>query len=363
MLALSIDTADRAELGVGAGLNARLKAFSAHFDVRLSRRADELAREGESERGVNLLITECGSGREAKAAEERERVCTEMPQFEDALANGSVSAEHLDVLARHTTHLTDAERSELHAEVPELLDAAVRDSAGLFERDVKNAVAAIKARTRPDSDVEELARQRAASSVKRWTDKPTGMKMTLLALDPIRDASLHAVVAAELAALRQDPSNAKVPFDELQTAAFVAAVSGSGTGASVPEIVIHTDAGTACEGRHAHTLCETIDGEAVPVATMQRFCCEAVLTAVIVEADGTVRNLVEQRTANRQQRKALSAMYCHVRPPRLLGGVLQLPDPPHRVVDEGRHERCSPTSCRCARRITISCTKAGGTSR
>ena len=78
----------------------------------------------------------------------------------------------------------------------------------------------------------------------------------------------------------------------------------------VAEVVIHTDAKTFCEGRHADTLCETVDGVPVPVATMHRYCCEAAITAVIVEADGTVRRLTaEPRLANRAQRRVLAAMY------------------------------------------------------
>jgi hypothetical protein len=77
----------------------------------------------------------------------------------------------------------------------------------------------------------------------------------------------------------------------------------------VPEVVIHVDADTLCEGRHADTLCETVDGTPVPVASARRFCCEAALTAVIVDADGTVRKLAEQRLANRAQRRVLAAMY------------------------------------------------------
>ena len=133
--------------------------------------------------------------------------------------------------------------------------------------------------------------------------------MTLLALDPLRDAALHSVIDAQLAVLRQDPANNNVPFEQLRVEAVLAAVSERSGQLRVPEIVLHLDAKTACEGRHEHTLSETIDGVAVPVATVQRFCCEAVVTAVIVDADGTVRNLAEQRTANRHQRRALAAMY------------------------------------------------------
>ncbi len=310
LLAGSPECADRDELGELVGLNARLKAFTVRYDMRCSRRADELAAAGASESGFAMLLDAGnGSPRDAKAAGDRERVCADLPGFETALADGAVSGEHLDVLAKHTRQLTDTERSELIAAGAELVDKATSASAWSFERDLKNRVADIKNRHQPDSDVAELERQRAASKVKRWTEPGTGMKMTLIALDPLRDRQFHAVVDAQLAQLRQYPANATVPFDQLKAQAVVAAVAGTAGGFAVAEIVIHTDAQTACEGRHAHTICETIDGDPVPVATMQRFCCEAILTAVIVDVDGTVHKLAEQRTANRAQRRALAAMY------------------------------------------------------
>lgn len=90
----------------------------------------------------------------------------------------------------------------------------------------------------------------------------------------------------------------------------LAAVSPGPASAREPEIVVHTDAGSMCHGRHADTLCETIDGDPVPVATMQWMCCEAILHAVAVRPDGTVDEIcAEHRTANRQQRRMLAAMY------------------------------------------------------
>ena len=61
--------------------------------------------------------------------------------------------------------------------------------------------------------------------MKRWTDTASGMKHTMISLDPVRDEQLHKVIDAKLAELRQDPANAKVPFDQLKVMAFMAAVS------------------------------------------------------------------------------------------------------------------------------------------
>ena len=199
-------------------MNATLKAYTAYVDMRIARRANELKSTGESAGGFDTLLDGNGSARDAKAAEERDRACATVPGFEDALADGDVSAEHVDVLARLTKGLSDEERLEVEAASEQLLQDA-QGSAWNFERGSKALIADIKARTRPNNDVEEAERQRAASTVKRWTDKASGMKHTMISLDPLRDEQLHKVIDAKLAELRQDPANAKVPFEQLKVMA------------------------------------------------------------------------------------------------------------------------------------------------
>ena len=338
LVSSSIDTADRDDLAAVTSLNATLKAYTAYVDVRIARRANALKSVGESAGGFATVLDGNGSARDAKAAEERDRACATVPGFEDALADGDVSAEHVDVLARLTKGLSDEERLEVESASEQLL-ADAQGSAWNFERRLKLLIADIKARTRPHDDVEEAERQKAASTVKRWTDKVTGMKHTMISLDPLRDEQLHKVIDAKLAELRQDPANAKVPFDQLKVMAVMAAVSAEAGAMGVAEVVIHTDAKTFCEGRHADTLCETVDGVPVPVATMHRFCCEAAITMVIVDADGTVRRLTEPRLANRAQRRVLAAMYSTCAHPLLHGRVLDVPDPPRRLVRTRRQDR------------------------
>ena len=121
LVASSIDTADRDDLAAVTSLNATLKAYTAYVDMRISRRANELKAVGESGGGFETLLGGNGSARDAKAAEERDRACATVPGFEDALADGEVSAEHVDVLARLTKGLSDEERLEVEAASEQLL--------------------------------------------------------------------------------------------------------------------------------------------------------------------------------------------------------------------------------------------------
>ena len=215
-----------------------------------------------------------------------------------------------DALAKLTKDLSDEERSDLSLVVDELVASAADQPVALFEKTTRAEIDKIRETHRPGNDADELDRQRAASKIKRWTDRDTGIKQTLILLDPLRDASLHAVIDAHLSKLCQDPANKARSFDELRVEAVMSVVSAGPSAQRIPEVIMHVDQQSACHGRHDNTLCETIDGQPIPVSTMQRLCCEAIISAVIVNPDGTVDQLCEElRTANRAQRRQLAAMY------------------------------------------------------
>ncbi len=305
-----LSVAGHAELSDAARAVARLQSFVDHAKVQIARRGRQLADAGDTTSAHTLIDEGRCTGSDAKHTDGRDRVCGDLPDFEDALASGAVTGAHLDALAHHTKSLTDEERSDLAAITDELIADATDQPPALFDRTVKGRIDAIRNQHRPASDADELDRQRAAACVKRWTDRDTGMKNTMLSLDPIRDASLWNVIDHHLARLRHDPANAERPFAQLQVDAVLASVDATAGDRRIPEIVAHVDHGSLCHGRHAGTLSETADGTALPVATVQRLCCEAIVQAVVVRPDGTVDRLcADQRTASRQQRRMLEAMY------------------------------------------------------
>jgi hypothetical protein len=313
LVGTELSMADHGELAVAASAVARLQSFVDLAKVQISRRGRVLAAEGDTS-SAHVLIDEgrC-TGADTKTANERDRVCGQVSGFESALATGDVTGAHLDALAQHTKNLSDEERSDVAAIADELLADASSQPAGLFDRTVKGRVDAIRNQHRPDTDAEELDRQRAMSKVKRWTDRDTGMRNTLVSLDPIRDETLWAIINSHLATLRQDPANKQRPFEQLQVEAVLAAVTAGPGRPCLPEIVVHTAVESLCHhehGDHEGSWCETGDGVPVPVSTMQRLCCEAIIQAVIVNPDGTVDQVCKElRTANRSQRRMLEAMY------------------------------------------------------
>ena len=84
--------------------------------------------------------------------------------------------------------------AEFNSHAASLLADAERNGIEVFERNCRDLARFIKSTQPGASDMDELQRQRKDSSVKRWTDRESGMRMTLLKLDPVRDAQFWAGV-------------------------------------------------------------------------------------------------------------------------------------------------------------------------
>src|SRR5918995_6830325 len=90
------DVMDRDELAEVAKRIAQHAVWLDSMRVRVTRRQRALADEGRAEAPKDLLAREGGqSGRDARAADDREKVCTVLPSFEGALAAGDVAAGHV----------------------------------------------------------------------------------------------------------------------------------------------------------------------------------------------------------------------------------------------------------------------------
>ena len=159
LLACDPDVADAVDLAVMSRRSASLRAFADYVDVRINRRSNELAVQGAADSGAHVLLDEGRlTGRDALATGGRDRVCTEMPQFDDALATGACTSGHLDALANLTKDLTDEERCDLSLVVDDLVANAADQPVALFDKTTKAAIDKIRATHRPNSDADELDR-------------------------------------------------------------------------------------------------------------------------------------------------------------------------------------------------------------
>lgn len=302
---------ERDELVAITGEIAAVKAWCDALQVRVTRRQRELAAAGRSESPIESMARHGRqSSREARAAEARERVCSTMSGVEDALASGAVSAGHVDAMASASFNLDEGQQAEFAAAADELLAHADQQSVDAFSRTCRDKAREIAAADSESSDADELEAQRKRANVKHWQDRETGMWHTHLELDPLRDRAVWTAIRHSLGKVRRRDGNRNTPWHTIEADAVVDAVSGGGEANRVPEVTVVVDERTRCHGRHEGSICETSDGEPLPVSTVQRLCCEAEIAIAHVGADGEVLDLGRSvRIANRAQRRALRAMY------------------------------------------------------
>ncbi len=361
--AAEIDILDRDGLASTLRDVARARAWLDAVEVRCTRRTRALAAAGRSD-PVEQMHGRHGrhSGKASTTIADRERVTEVMPGFEASLADGAVSAGHLDAIASATRRVDAAVAAEFARYEDALLTHAATDSVDTFARRCRETVRHLAA-AHAGNDADELDRQRSASCVKRWVDEIDGMHKTLLSLDPQRDATMWSAVERTLRRLRAIDGNSQLPWNQMQVNAFVAstlggviddaprAASGHEPTAAVPfrspdaaveeeaevervpdgprlddpetiarvlrsmelrspEVTVLIDLCTLIDGMHEHSVCELEDGCTLPVSTVRRLCCDAEIVPVVLGGDGEVLDVGRsRRTPNRAQRRALRAMH------------------------------------------------------
>ena len=133
------DVMDRDGLASVTEQIAQLTAWVDSVRVRVTRRQRALAEQGRGEAPRDLLAREGRqSGKDARAADDRERVCSVLPGFEEALAAGTVSAGHVDAIAGAIRNLDEPTKAEFVALGAELLADAERSGVDLFDRSCRD---------------------------------------------------------------------------------------------------------------------------------------------------------------------------------------------------------------------------------
>ena len=289
-----------------------LRSFISAVELTVTRRTNELHRAGQAGSAEGLLAGSGGqSARDAKTAKDRADVADAMPLFDTALQNGHLDAGHLDAIARAQRGLSDAARAELIKEQESLLAAAEGSSVDVFGRTVADVARAITAALDAQAEADRLTRLRNKSRVKRWVDAD-GMHVTLISLDPVRDAQLHAALDAQVASLRQRDGAADVGHELLKVDAVMDLVTTGGTftHGHAADVTVIIDWQTLTGGIHDLSVSETSSGVPLPVATIQKLCCDATIHLVTVDEGRIPLNVgMSVRTATRAQRRALAAIH------------------------------------------------------
>jgi len=130
--------------------------------------------------------------------------------------------------------------------------------------------------------------------------------------DPILGSPFDTAIQEKTASLAQRES---LPKNDHTAALALAELVSLGRSAdpanrAVPEVLAICDCQSLKHGKHDHSVAELSDGTSVPVETIQRWACDALITPVTLDDNGQVLNAGRSiRTANRAQRRALRAMY------------------------------------------------------
>jgi hypothetical protein len=288
----------------------RVRSWLDAFDARIAAQAAKLAAEGVSPDAATVL----GGGgrrsrRDAEAAAARGEVCARMPALADALADGTVTAGHVDAVVAAARSVDDDGKARLAAQAAALVAAATTLTPEQFIgecRDLARNVAG-------DDGLSRQQRLRRERNVRRWVDRHSGMCKTLVSVDPLADATVWTAINAAVAAARTtNQRDDDRTWDQLQADVVVELICGTGGDGErgVPEVSVLIDYHTLVDGLHDTSLCETCDAQALPVDTLRRLCCEANIVPIVLAGSGEPLAVGRQcRVATRAQRRALRAMY------------------------------------------------------
>ncbi len=326
-VAAAIEALDGADLAVAdspvcAGLLGDVKVVRGWLDAteaRITSRMTELHDTAGAAPAADMH-TRCGgvSAADAKRKERRSKTLDDAPEFGDALADGTIGAEHVDALANATSKLDDDTKASLFDETAELLGAATSMSPEHFARHVRDRAR----RLEHDNGLERNARQRRDTFLSRKLNLHTGMVEGRYAFHPELANQIFGAVDREVAAIiaegerTRDPAFADRTMERNRVAAeALGRLVAGGHQAVRPleaDITVIVDDHTLTTGElHEQSICETTNGLDLPPASIRRLLCTGQITPIIVNTDGTALDAGRTiRHANRTQRRALRAMYC-----------------------------------------------------
>ncbi len=257
------------------------------------------------------------SSAEGKRKERRSTALDEAPSFGDALAAGSIGAEHVDALANATARLDDDVKAAVLDREHELLADATRLSPEQFGRTCRDLARLLER----DRGIAHSTRQRSETFLSRRVNRVTGMVEGRFAFHPELANQIFGAVDREVASMiaegtrHGDPDyvNRTVDRNRVAAEALGRLVAGGHQQARPLEadITVLVDATTLESGDlHEHGVCETGDGIEIPPATIRRLCCQGRITPIVIDQHGNPFDMGRTiRNANRNQRRALRAMY------------------------------------------------------
>jgi hypothetical protein len=257
------------------------------------------------------------SAAEGRRRERRSKALDDAPSFGDALASGSIGAEHVDALANATVSLPDEVKALVLDHEAALLADAARQTPEQFGRTCRDLAQLVAG----DNGLSRNERQRGETYLSRRVNRRTGMTEGTFSFHPELAARIFEPVDREVAALIAEGERCGDPdcVDRTVnrnrlTAEALGRLIGHAHRAVRPgeaDITVIVDADTLIDGAyHPGSVCETSSGSVLPPETVRRLCCQGRIIPIVVDQHGNPFQMGRQiRTANRDQRRALRAIY------------------------------------------------------
>ncbi len=309
VVALDVASSDAAEL---ERLIEAVRSTQAALDaalVRIGLRADALAGGGSGAPAGEALAGR-GQVRAGTARREAARaaLARRSPALRRVLTGGELGPDHLDSLARRLGRLDDATLDRLDAGA--IAADARRLPADTFDASLRRA---IEAATEDGGRAEGQA-ARAASELRHWFDRRTGLGHLTATLDPERYEAVVTAIDQHTTTLAAAGSGDGQPVPKnanLAAGALVELVCSSGARqAHLPHVTVVVDEETLRHGRHPGSIAETGDGQDLADVAIARLCCDAVLRRVVLDGSGRPIDVGRRhRTATSAQWAALRAVH------------------------------------------------------
>lgn len=277
--------------------------------MRIAARSNALAATGRASPAAETMRDGGAVGsRQARREAARAEAAESIDGLGRAASNGDVSGEHVDSIARHSSRLSDEQRTMVDFE--SLVERAKGLPPETFDRLVKRTVDAALA----DHGLADTIAKQQASEFRHWFDHQSGMGRFAGALDPERYEVLVDAVDRHTSSLSGKSGVPKTK--NLAAEALVDLVSGSGGGngrrrsGGLPSVLVVVDHRTLEQGPHDRSIRQTGGGHDIASASVARLCCDAVLRRVVFGSSGVPLEVGRaHRTATDGQWAALKAMY------------------------------------------------------
>lgn len=311
LLATDVDALDAGGVERTVAMCAQLRGWLDAVQLRLVDRHRALAAADPRLAATEQVMADAGnsSKRQADRVVERTAAATLVPTLIDGMAQGTLTAEHIDALAAAVRGVDDDTRARVAANERTILLMAQGSTPDQFAAAVKRHVKLLS----HDDGLSKFERQRRANRFRWWVDRD-GMVQTRGQFDPELGLRLTSAIEATVEQLFHgglpdtcpvDPSERR---DHLAALALGAILAGKGAGGDL-RLLVAVDLATLQHGLHERSIVDC-GGADLPVETIRRMACDAQIIPVVLDGAGVALDVGRaRRLATAHQRQALRVMY------------------------------------------------------